>query len=596
MTMPPKFRTLVDVYRRSTERFATQPLFGMKQGGSWHWTTYAEFSEQVEACRCGLSQLKVGRGDRVALIANNRVEWAATAHAAFGLVATIVPMYESQLDKEWKYILRDCGAKVVMVANAEIAARVTAMRDDLPSLEHIVQFDGEPAEGALSYASLLEKGQGTPCAIVEPAPEDVCTFVYTSGTTGNPKGVMLTHDNLARNVSAFHEVFPLEPQDRSLSFLPWAHSFGQVVELHGLYSMGASMGIAESPDKIMQNLGEVRPTVLFSVPRVFNKIYDGLHRKVETAGGMKKRMFFAAVANQTFRKELHRKKRASGWADFKHSMYDKIVFQKVRDQFGGRLKYAFSGGAALNKHVAEFIDNLGILVYEGYGLTETSPMTSANWPGTRRIGSVGKPIPGVRVELDTSVTNDPIEGEIVVYGHNVMKGYHNLPEENAAVFTADGGFRTGDMGRMDDDGFLFITGRVKEQYKLENGKYVVPSPLEEQLKLSPYVANAMVFGDNKPYNVALIVPFMEGLEAWADRGGINAKGQALLDRPEVRQFLEDEIRDYSADFKQFEKVRKFAILLEDFTPENGLLTPSFKLKRREVIARYGDRISALYGA
>ena len=277
-----------------------------------------------------------------------------------------------------------------------------------------------------------------------------------------------------------------------------------------------------------------------------------------------------------------------------HRIYDKLVFQQVRDRLGGRLKFAFSGGAAISKEVAEFIDNLGIVVYEGYGLTETSPIATANWPGARKIGSVGKAIPGVSIKIDLSVTDDPKNGEIVVYGHNVMQGYHGLPEENDKVFTEDGGFRTGDMGVVDEEGFLFITGRIKEQYKLENGKYVAPAPLEEGLKLSSYISNCMVFGDNKLYNTALIAASMPDVEKWAAGQGLTEKGQALLDTDKVQALFRDELDKHSADFKQFEKIKKFKLIVEDFSIDNGMLTPKMSLKRRVVMAKYGAALNALY--
>jgi long-chain acyl-CoA synthetase len=500
-------------------------------------------------------------------------------------------MYESQLDKEWKFILEDCGAKVVFVANESIRDRILDFEEDISTLEHVVVLGGKAKGKSTTWDALIKTGKASPAAMADVGPDEIAGFIYTSGTTGIPKGVLLTHKNLAYNVSAMHEVFPMAPEDRSLSFLPWAHSFGQTVELHGLYSMGASMGIAESVDTIIANLAEVKPTLLFSVPRIFNKIYDGLHKRMAEEGGAKKKLFDAAIANEERRRALAAESRSSGWADFKHNAFDKLVFSKVRERFGGRLKYAFSGGAAINKDVATFIDNLGIMVYEGYGLTETSPIATANWPGSRKIGSIGKPIPGIEVKIDKDATGDPVNGEIVVYGHNIMKGYHGLPEEDAKVFTADGGFRTGDMGRIDDAGFVYITGRIKEQYKLENGKYVVPGPLEEQLKLSPFIANVMIFGDNKPFNTAIIVPDMEVLESWAKDHGL---GGEILDNPKVVELMAKELDQHSSGFKQFEKVRKFELVADDFTTQNGMLTPTLKMKRREVLKVYGDTLESLY--
>ncbi|RLB56594.1 MAG: long-chain fatty acid--CoA ligase [Deltaproteobacteria bacterium] len=592
MAFQPRFQTLVDIYRHATKEYGQNPLFGVKKGGTWNWSTYAEFAKSVDALRGGLADVGVVKGDRVAIIANNRPEWAIGAYASYGLGAQFVPMYESQLDKDWKFILENCGAKVVFAANEGIRDRIQSFRGDLPKLEQLVVIDGKGDDNSIGWEDLLARGEEKPAEIVDVSPDDVAGFIYTSGTTGMPKGVLLTHKNLAYNVSAIHDVFPMSADDRSLSFLPWAHSFGQTVELHGLFSMGASLGIAEAVDKIIVNLAEVQPTLLVSVPRIFNKIYDGLQKRMADEGGVKKALFDAAIANEDHRRALAAESKSSGWADFKHGIFDKLVFSKVRDRFGGRLKYAFSGGAAINKDIAIFIDNLGITVYEGYGLTETSPIATANWPGSRRIGSIGKPIPGVEVKIDKEVTKDPVNGEIVVYGHNIMKGYNELPEEDAKVFTDDGGFRTGDMGRIDDDGFVYITGRIKEQYKLENGKYVVPGPLEEQLKLSPFIASVMINGMNKPFNVAIIVPDMVSLEKWGKDNGITGD---LLTDPKVAELMTKELDEHSSGFKQFEKVRKFKLIAEDFTTENDMLTPTMKLKRRIVMKAYGDDLDALYG-
>jgi long-chain acyl-CoA synthetase len=592
----PKFETLVDVFDSAVSRFKDRPLFGEKRNGTWNWMTFAEFATHTAEVRGGLASLGIGEGDRVGIVANNRSEWAIAAYATYGRNGAYVPMYESQSPKEWAYILKDCGAKIVIVANDKARDAILSSKEkgELPELQHVVVLNGTAKDIAITWDQLREAGRKAPVPSAKPKASDIAGFIYTSGTTGNPKGVKLTHKNIACNVSAMHEVFPMSTEDRSLSFLPWAHSFGQSVELHGLLSMGASMAIAESVDKIIDNLSEVHPTLLFSVPRIFNRIYDRVNKQVDEGPGYRKSIFKAAIANAAARKKLAEQKKSSGFADFKQKIFDRLVFQKTRDRFGGKLRYAFSGGAAISKEVAEFIDNLGITVYEGYGLTETSPIATANWPGARKIGSVGKPIPGVSIQIDRAETGDPKNGEIVVHGHNVMLGYHGLPEENAQVFTADGGFRTGDMGHLDEDGFLYITGRLKEQYKLENGKYVVPSPLEDKLKLSPFIANSFVFGDNRLYNVALIVPDMHSLEKWASQNGISEKGDALLANDKVNAMMREEVDKHSADFKQFEKIKKMKLIGEDFTVENGLLTPKLSLKRRLVLQKYQGDLDKLY--
>lgn len=589
----PKYSSLVDIFEQSVEKFGDLPLFGTKEDGTWRWMSYREFGKHTDELRGGLADLGVGDSDVVAIIANNRPEWAVAAYATYGLAARYAPMYESQLPKDWKYILEDSGAKVVLVANEDIRQKVAELKDEVASLEHIILL-GESPDAELTYDEVRAKGRENPAPLSHPSGEHIAGFIYTSGTTGNPKGVLLSHSNLASNVSAMHAVFPMGTDDRSLSFLPWAHSFGQSVELHGLFSMGASIGIAESVPKIIENLAEVRPTLLFSVPRIFNKIHDGVLKKVEAGGGLKKKLFYATLETARQKKDLAEQHRKSGFVDLKHKILDSIVASKIRDRFGGRLKYAFSGGAAISKEVAEFIDALGITVYEGYGLTETSPIATANWPGARKIGSVGKPIPGVRIEIDREVTEDPKHGEIIVSGHNVMQGYHGLEEANAEVFVEGGGFRTGDMGYIDDDGFLYITGRIKEQYKLENGKYVVPAPLEDQLQLSMFVNQAFVYGMNKPFNVALIVPDADALEAWARENGIEGDLATLVEHERAASLMREQVDKYSGDFKQFEKIKKFAVIAEEFTVENGMLTPKMSVKRRVVLERWDEKLQGLY--
>lgn len=580
-----KFQTLVDIYRDAVKTFPDSPLFGTKRGGQWEWMTYLEFGKQTDAVRAGLAELGLKRGDRVAIIANNRPEWAIAAYACFGLGVAFVPMYEAQLPKDWEFIIRDCEAKAVIAATDAIAEKCKPYLESIPSLGHVISLDPatKKTDEVVTFESLVATKSKVPS--ITPETKDIACLIYTSGTTGNPKGVILSHGNIASNVSAIHECFPMSSMDRSLSFLPWAHSFGQTVELHGLLSMGASLAIAESVDKILDNLAETKPTLLFSVPRIFNKLYGAVQKQISTKPGFIQSMVKSSLAT---RRKQRLGEEVSLGEGLVLALTDKVVFSKVRARFGGNLKYAFSGGAAISTDVAEFIDGLGITVYEGYGLTETSPITTANWPSSRKIGSVGKAIPGVKVEISP-------DHEIVVHGPNVMVGYHNRKEENDAVFTADGGFRTGDMGRLDDEGFLFITGRIKEQYKLENGKYVVPTPLEEQLKLSPYVLNAMVYGDNKPYNVALVVANVEAVKKWGSENGVSESDpEKLLANAKVQKLFKGELDHYGAKFKGFEGVKDFALIPEDFTTDNGMLTPSLKVKRRKVVEVYQPVIDALY--
>ena len=586
-----EFKNLVDLLEKSCATYASRELFGTKKGASWEWITYGQFKTQVDELRAALHERGIGLGDKVGCVADNRVEWAVAAYATYGLGAQFVPMYEAQKEDEWAYILKDSGAKAVFGSKEGVAKKLkTLMGEAVPSLQHVFGFE-LPESDPDSFASLRKQGQGKSVPSVSPAWDDIAGFIYTSGTTGKPKGVLLSHGNICSNINAIHACFTFEPDDRSLSFLPWAHSFGQTCELNGLLSMGASMAINDDIPNLLPNLAEVKPTILFAVPRIFNRIYDGVNKQMAERAGMVRSLFqsgITAAAKRNAGGSLSLGERAQ------LALADRLIFGKVRARFGGRLKYAISGSAALNADVAKFIDALGIEVYEGYGLTETSPIATANYHGHRKIGSVGKAIPQVEIIIDREVTGDAVNGEILIRGPNVMKGYHNQPDANKEVLLADGSFRSGDMGRLDADGYLYITGRIKEQYKLENGKYVVPSPLEEELKLSPFIANAMIYGANKPHNVALIVPDKVALEGWAKAENVDLSGD-ISKNARVLELLKKEVDTHSnTSFKGYEKPNQIAILTEDFTTDNGMLTPTLKLKRQKVLERYGTLVESLY--
>ena len=597
MAEVPQFKNLVDLQRKSVEAFSGNPIFGTRSpDGTWSYITYGDFGAMVDQFRAGLASLGVQAGDRVAVISNNRPEWAVGAYATYSLGACIVPMYEKQNAKEWDFIIRDSEAKVLLVANEGIAKKGAAHFDAIESLQHVVNLSGAESEAG-SFAALCAHGAANPVDAADPAPSDLCGFIYTSGTTGNPKGVRLSHGNITSNVNAVQHIFPMEEEDRSLSFLPWAHSFGQTVELHCGLSFGASMAICDDVNRLTEYLPEVKPTLLFSVPRIFNRIYDKLNKRIAAGSPVKRFLFNAAMSAASEKKALAAQGKSSGWVDFKHRKLDGLVFSKIRAILGGRLRYAFSGGAAISKEVATFIDNVGIKVYEGYGLSETSPIATANYPDNQRIGSVGRAIPHVEIIIDTDAVGGAMgdQGEILIKGPNIMQGYHNLPDKTAEVMREDGAFRTGDLGRLDEDGFLYITGRIKEQYKLENGKYVVPSPLEEQLKLSGYINQVMVFGDNKLFNVALVVPDVEAVTGWAKEHGVDGPLDSLLENERVLELVRGELDRYSQDvFKGYERVKAFRLIAEEFSTDNDMLTPTLKLKRRNVIARYQATLDGMY--
>ena len=583
------FNNLVELYQWSCAAHADREVLGTKKQGAWQWLTYRQLGQLIDDVRGGLAGLGVQAGDRVAFIGDNSVEWAAAAYATYGMAASFVPMYQAQRPSEWQFILRDCSARVVFVATEAAYDALQGMRASLPDLAHVIGLK-RPRGVPDSWSGLVAAGVARPVPARSPDPQSVAGFIYTSGTTGKPKGALLSHANISSNIEAVHQVIEISPDDRFLSFLPWAHSYGQTVELHMLLSWGASLAINDELPKLLDNMAEVKPTVLVAVPRIFNRIYDMVTREIAGQPALLQKLINGGVDAAIRRSRGE----PIGTIDaLKLAFDEKVVFQKILDKFGGRLRYAFSGSATLSRKVAEFIDALGIAVYEGYGLTETSPIVTSNNTSGRRFGTVGRALPGVRVVIDTSVTGDEREGEIIVYGPNVMIGYHNRPAENEAALMPDRGLRTGDLGYLDEDGYLIISGRIKEQYKLENGKYVMPSVLEETLKLSPFIGNVMIHGDGRPCNVALVVPSVLALQAWAQKTGVTLAEDPTKDE-RVRALIRSEIERLSVDFKGFEKPRDIALIHEDFTIDNGLLTPTLKLKRREVVARHARVIEELY--
>jgi long-chain acyl-CoA synthetase len=595
--MRSEYKDLCELYESSVKRYASRPLFGVRESRGWHWVSYRDFASRVDTLRAALVQGGLSRGDRVALIAPNGTDWAAVAFATYTAGGVLVPIYPYQRYDDWLDILRDAAPRFVFTHNIEAASAVHGWRAELDPNLTVVCTSHRRIAGAMSLDELTERALWESRAVVRPRPSELCTLIYTSGTMGRPKGVELTHANIAANLNSLRRIFPVTPEDRSLSYLPWAHAFGQVVELYGLFSMGASLALAPSEEDILKSLLEVKPTLLFSVPKLFNRIYDTLQERIHERGVLARRLFDDGLDNARIRRRVRGAGKARGTVELKAKLYDKFVFTPVRQQFGGNIRYAVCGGAALAPEVAEFVDSLGITLYEGYGLTECSPIVSANWPGARKLGSVGKPLPSVRVLIDHDVGPTTRDGEIVVYGPNVTRGYHNLPEDSAQALTRDGGLRTGDLGYIDKEGFLYVTGRIKEQYKLDNGRYVVPTPLEAELRSSRYVRSAMVCGDGRPYNIALIVPDIDALREWAADHQVRAADiPALLRRPEIEQLFAEEIERYSESFREYERVRAFVLLERDFTVEDGTLTHTQKIRRREVMMRYERMIDELYGA
>mmetsp|Transcript_104337 Transcript_104337/g.156254 ORF Transcript_104337/g.156254 Transcript_104337/m.156254 type:complete len:473 (+) Transcript_104337:282-1700(+) len=465
------------------------------------------------------------------------------------------------------------------------------------NLKHIIVYDA-PETSSNSFAHHLKSGVArSPESVGE---TDVATLIYTSGTTGNPKGVELTNGNILSNVLGLEPIFPLRATDRSLSFLPWAHCFGQTAELHGMLRAGGAMAINTDVPSLTRNLNEVNPTLLFSVPQVFTKIHAGVLQAVAVSP-IKAKLFHAALGSAKTVIQAERDGVSPGFiAQTKFDLLDKIVLSKIRDRFGGQLRLAICGGAALATEAAEFMEQLGVPIYEGYGLTETSPVAACGCPGARRPGTVGHAIPGVKVfavDTDMSPVDRGQQGELVVQGPNVMQRYHNNPTAtDEAIVNINGvrTFRTGDLGIVDTEGFVRITGRAKEQYKLENGKYVVPSHVEEQLKLSPFIHQVFLYGDNKPHNVALVVPAYEVLRPWAEAKGIVGDNTSLVADATVVEHLNRELSEQLSHVKGYESPKTWKFLDEEFNIDNGLCTPKMSLKRNKIVERFHDTLQSLY--
>jgi long-chain acyl-CoA synthetase len=586
---------LVEFLERSVAKYPDHPLFGTKNvSGTYDWVTYREVGRRVDNLRGGLARQGIGKGDAVGLIANNRVEWAVAAFAAYGLGARFIPMYESELLHVWEYIITDSAVKVLLVSKQEIYDKIKNFTGKIPTLQKIFVID---ATGPGTMTELESVGQENPMPSLHPNPDDIAVLIYTSGTTGDPKGVLLSHGNFTSNSHAGRKFYPeLNANSRTLSILPWAHSFGQTAELYTMIQLGGSIGFMEKPTTIVSDMAQVRPTFLIAVPRVFNKIYDTLWSKMNEMGGFKKSLFVMGVESAKKRRELAKQGQSDFMTNLKFKIADQLVFHKIRDMFGGRMLGSMTGSAAMNKEISLFFFDMGIPLYDCYGMTETSPAITMNGSVAFKFGTVGRPIEKVKVVIDRSVVEEGAEdGEIICYGPNVMKGYHNKPEQTKEVMTTDGGVRTGDRGRLDEDGYLYITGRIKEQFKVENGKFVFPASLEEDICLVPAVQNAVIYGDNRPYTICLIVPDFFVLEKYAEKHNLPADIKTLIQRKDVQDMMANEITSSLKDkYGSYEIPKKFLFVTEIFTLENGMLTQTMKLKRRVVLTKYMDQIEALY--
>jgi long-chain acyl-CoA synthetase len=589
-----KPNNLVDWFEESAKKFASRNLFGTKNKAinQYEWVTFAQVAERVNNLRGALNKLGFKKGEKVGVIVGNSVEWFVCANATHGLGGVFVPMYEKELQKVWQYIIKDSAIKFLFVSNQKIYDAVKSLQKDIPTLKEIFILYGE---GENTLSALEKTGKENPVPSYKPHWSETAFIIYTSGTTGDPKGVLLHHGNMTYDAQECKDTFDVGEEETGLCILPWAHSFGLSADLHVFIRAGWQLGFAESADKLMINFSEVKPTHMNAVPRVFNIVYDKIQQGV-AADPAKKQFFDAACAEAIKNRGLAEKTK-----EFKD--YDVLVFSQIRNIFGGRLKQVVTGGALMKPEIAMFFSDVGVPTYDGYGLSETSPVISNNGPKRgNKYGTVGKVFRDTKVVIDKSrVGEDSPDGEIVVYGPQVMQGYHNKPEATKEVMMPDTwnglpGIRTGDRGWLDEDGYLHITGRFKDEYKLENGKYVHPESIENEMKLLRYVSNVIVYGEGRMFNVALVVPDFEALKAdshttaWAQ-----GKPEETLANKECTDFLSKQITEQlRKSFGGYEIPQKFLYVTEDFSVDNGMLTQTLKLKRRIVMDKYGERLRALY--
>jgi long-chain acyl-CoA synthetase len=554
--------------------------------------SYAEALDLVRRASAALSARGVARGDRVAILAENRPEWAISDYACHCSGVVVVPIYPTLTASQVAYILGDSGARLVLASSRELVLKVVEAAESCPQEVSIVAFDRVDVEGVAYWDHFLADGDasGPPgpddfrSVALSASPGDVATVLYTSGTTGPPKGVMLTHNNIASNVRASEMFLSISETDNTISFLPLSHIFQRMVD-YLFFWTGCTIAYPRSLDTLIEDLKTVRPTVVVSVPRIYEKIYNG----VMDARGIKKKLIEWAthVADQAADVRLSGGE-PEGLLRLEYGIADKLVFSKVKTAVGGRMRFFVSGGGPLAPALNRFFYSIGLTILEGYGLTETSPVTNVNTDTDFRIGTVGKPVPGTEVRIAH-------DGEIFIRGPQVMKGYYNQPEATADAIDAEGWFATGDIGAIDVDGFLTITDRKKDIIVTAGGKNVAPQPIENRLKTHSLVEQAVVVGDRRRYCSLLVVPAFGPLEAWARDAGVRWQTrEELVSHPTVVAHVESELLGMLGELASYERPKKVALLAEEFTVENGFLTPTLKVKRRVVEERLGDVIGGLY--
>jgi long-chain acyl-CoA synthetase len=593
--------TLTQLFFTTVDRHAGLPAaFRSKVGGAWVAVTHRQALERVQAICLGLRELGIKPGDKVALISENRPEWALTDYACLCARAADVPIYPTLPAKQTEYILRDSEAVAVFCSTTAQVDKVLEVKDGLPGLKHIIAFDsGAAAErpSVMSLAALETKGRAAASQYskwkqeaLAAGPDDLATLIYTSGTTGDPKGVMLSHYNIWSNVQACLQMIPIGTGDECLSMLPLSHSYERMVD-YTLFQAGVIINYAESFDTVAANLGEVKPTVVLSVPRLYEKVYARVLENALSGSAVKRTIFFwAKRAGEQWATLALAGLPIPGALKIKKKVADRLVFSKLQARTGGRIRFFVSGAAPLSADIAKFFYSAGLPVIEGYGLTESAPVLTLNPLDRIKLGTVGRAIPGVELTIAA-------DGEIFARGPNIMQGYYKQPEATREMLDAEGWLHTGDIGELDSDGYLKITDRKKELLKTAGGKYIAPQPIEGMVKRNKFVANAVLYGDRRKFPIVLIVPNFDNLERWARERNLSYGTRAqLIALADVHAKMEREVMSTLHDLAKFETPKKVLLLEQDFTIEAGELTPTLKVKRRVVEKRYKDLIDAVYAA
>lgn len=589
--------TLTKLFFDGIEKYAGRPAaFRHKSAGRWVPLTYRETAERVKHISLGLLELGVKPGDRVALLSENRPEWAFADYACLAARAADVPIYPTLPTKQAEYILRDSGAVAVFCSNETQLAKVLEVRASLPALRHVILFDaGAKRDGVQSLADLEDRGRraaapraGWQADALAVKPDDLATIIYTSGTTGDPKGVMLTHNNIYSNVIAALQVMPISVGDESLSMLPLSHIFERMVD-YTLFHAGVVINYAESFETVAANLQEVKPTIVLSVPRLYEKVYARVLENALAGSGLKRKIFMWAkgVGDAWATHTLAGLPIPAGLG-LQKKIADKLVFSKLQARTGGRIKFFVSGGAPLSAEIAKFFLGAGLPIAEGYGLTETSPVLTLNPLERIKLGTVGKPIPGVQIKIAS-------DGEILAKSPGIMKGYFNKPEATSEAIDPEGWFHTGDIGELDAESYLKITDRKKDLIVTAGGKNIAPQPIENLVKTNKFVLNAVMLGDKHKFTIMLVVPNVETLGAWAKERNLAFDSTArLLAMPDVKAKMEREVMGNLRDLAKFEMPKRVVLLEKDFTIDGGHLTPTMKVKRRAVEKTYKDLIDRTY--